>query len=179
MQVLLDKLNVWVKLCLLFCILLFAATGCTSAPPVRTTMQPVHYRMVSQPPVSFHPKVQSRRFDTYSYSEIYRRIYRESLRWEGTPHRMGGTSRNGVDCSGFVMTLYQKLFQIRLPRTTKDQVRLGQWVSKDGLKPGDLVFFHPPKKRCITKNDISMFEPAGSSNLSKYGQRITTISILY
>lgn len=66
--------------------------------------------------------------------------------WLGTPHRMGGLSRRGVDCSGLTVNLYRDLFGIRLPRTTRAQMRTGRWVDRGQLTPGDLVFFKPVKK---------------------------------
>jgi cell wall-associated NlpC family hydrolase len=66
--------------------------------------------------------------------------------WAGTPHRMGGTRRNGIDCSGFVQRIYTDLFNIQLPRSTALQVHAGEAVSRRHLRPGDLVFFRPPHK---------------------------------
>lgn len=65
--------------------------------------------------------------------------------WNGTPHRMGGTNRSGVDCSGFVQRVYDDLFGIRLPRTTAHQVRRGIDIEDSQLRPGDLVFFLPSR----------------------------------
>jgi len=64
--------------------------------------------------------------------------------WRGTRHRMGGTSRRGVDCSGFVWAVYRNVFQVNLPRTTARQIKIGAPVSRYALQPGDLVFFQPP-----------------------------------
>jgi cell wall-associated NlpC family hydrolase len=64
--------------------------------------------------------------------------------WEGTRHKLGGMGLNGVDCSGFVRHVYQKLFNIELPRTTKGQVTRGRQVKRSELRAGDLVFFKPP-----------------------------------
>lgn len=65
--------------------------------------------------------------------------------WNGTPHRMGGTDRSGVDCSGFVQRVYDDLFGIQLPRTTAAQVHRGINISNSQLRPGDLVFFLPSR----------------------------------
>ncbi len=61
--------------------------------------------------------------------------------WHGTPYRLGGLSRRGIDCSGFVYLTFRNRFNIQLPRTTGQQSRLGTRISKSELKPGDLVFF--------------------------------------
>lgn len=66
----------------------------------------------------------------------------EQLRqWYGTPYRYGGIDRGGVDCSGFVYRTYRDRFDISLPRSTEAQTSLGTQVSRDELRPGDLVFF--------------------------------------
>jgi cell wall-associated NlpC family hydrolase len=59
---------------------------------------------------------------------------------------MGGTRKSGVDCSGFVQRIFNDLFNITLPRSTALQVQTGIAVSIRHLRPGDLVFFHPPDK---------------------------------
>jgi len=66
--------------------------------------------------------------------------------WLGTPHRMGGLSRRGIDCSGLVVVLYDDLFDMRLPRTTTALMRQGRRVKKHNLTAGDLVFFKPAAK---------------------------------
>ena len=76
--------------------------------------------------------------------EIEKRLREEYRRWIGTRHRLGGTSKQGIDCSGFVQSVYKNIFKIRLPRTTKAQVRQGQPISSINLQAGDLVFFKPP-----------------------------------
>lgn len=57
----------------------------------------------------------------------------------GTPYMWGGTSSKGVDCSGLVQLAYAKM-GIHLPRTTYDQIKVGQKVGWNNLRPGDLVF---------------------------------------
>jgi cell wall-associated NlpC family hydrolase len=43
------------------------------------------------------------------------------------------------------MIVYEKLFGVTLPRGTENQVAVGVSVVKNELKPGDLVFFKPPR----------------------------------
>jgi hypothetical protein len=59
----------------------------------------------------------------------------------GTKYVWGGNSlTNGIDCSGLVQQVF-KNFGISTGRTTWDQIAEGSAVDKNGLRPGDLVFF--------------------------------------
>lgn len=61
--------------------------------------------------------------------------------WEGTPYRLGGNSRNGIDCSAFVQNAYRSVFEMDVPRTTLGQAKLGKSIKKSDVLPGDLVLF--------------------------------------
>ncbi len=77
-------------------------------------------------------------------AEIEQRLRAEYGRWKGTRHRLGGTDRRGIDCSGFVKAVYANLFNINLPRTTETQAKQGRPIPSAELQAGDLVFFKPP-----------------------------------
>ena len=62
-------------------------------------------------------------------------------KWKGVPYRLGGQSRLGVDCSGFVQLTYLQQLDQYLPRTTEDQAKIGKPIRVSELRPGDLVFF--------------------------------------
>ena len=59
----------------------------------------------------------------------------------GTRYKNGGTSRKGVDCSGFVFLVFQELAGATMPRSSGKQWKLGTGVAIDEARPGDLVFF--------------------------------------
>ncbi|HVL38399.1 MAG TPA: LysM peptidoglycan-binding domain-containing protein, partial [Fimbriimonadaceae bacterium] len=69
--------------------------------------------------------------------------------FRGIRYRYGGTSRSGFDCSGFTTTVF-KSQGVKLPRTSAAQSKVGQPVSKDNLRPGDLVFFRTRGGRSIS-----------------------------
>ncbi len=63
------------------------------------------------------------------------------LEFLGVKYRRSGESEtSGFDCSGFVKTLFEK-FEISLPRSSREQYKVGEKVDKDKLEPGDLIFF--------------------------------------
>lgn len=60
---------------------------------------------------------------------------------KGSPYKWSGTTEEGFDCSGFTMYVFAK-FGIDLPHSSSAQAKHGVEVSKDNLRPGDLVFFN-------------------------------------
>lgn len=74
-------------------------------------------------------------------SQTLEKLYQQHATWRGTPYRLGGNSRSGIDCSAFVQTTFNELFNIKLPRTTNQQVRIGKKIGRSELQAGDLVFF--------------------------------------
>lgn len=64
-------------------------------------------------------------------------VLREAESWLGTPYRYGGSSRDGVDCSGLTLRVFEK-FGLALPRTAAEQYGIGR--STEEPQPGDLAF---------------------------------------
>ena len=92
--------------------------------------------------VGKHPipkKIASDKFD----KKLVQRLIEIAKQYLGTPYRFGGTSRYGIDCSGFTMKVFDKL-GIKLPRTASEQAHVGKLAIN--LKPGDLLFFKTYRK---------------------------------
>jgi hypothetical protein len=53
----------------------------------------------------------------------------------------GGESLTGMDCSGFMQTLYKEI-GIKLPRVSADQIKVGQSIPIGQELPGDLLGFN-------------------------------------
>jgi cell wall-associated NlpC family hydrolase len=61
----------------------------------------------------------------------------------GVDYKFGGNHPDqGLDCSGFVRYVFQQATGISLPRSSKEQARVGQKIDRTQLQPGDLVFFN-------------------------------------
>ncbi|NTU43184.1 MAG: LysM peptidoglycan-binding domain-containing protein [Nitrospirales bacterium] len=56
------------------------------------------------------------------------------------PYRFGGNGNFGIDCSAYVKKVYS-LVGLELPRSAREQFRVGEEVDKEELTVGDLVFF--------------------------------------
>lgn len=70
-----------------------------------------------------------------------RALYQYIDKWIGTPHRLGGTSRRGVDCSAFVGMVMHDVYGKSVPRTSADMAQEIKRKYERQLQEGDLVFF--------------------------------------
>lgn len=74
-------------------------------------------------------------------------LYHEIYNWIGTPYRYSGESRKGIDCSGFVCSIFQKVFNKTLGQSSRDIYKTNITPLKSSeLQEGDLVFFRIRKK---------------------------------
>lgn len=72
------------------------------------------------------------------------KVIKTARSYIGTSYRYGGTTREGLDCSGLMLLSYQSV-EIKLPRNSEAQSKIGHPVSESDLKPGDLLFFSDRK----------------------------------
>lgn len=80
--------------------------------------------------------------------------------FRGTRYVMGGTSRSGFDCSGFVRYILGAASGVALPRTATEQFYHGTPIPNDQLQPGDLVFFKNTYKHGISH--VGIYAGAGN-----------------
>ena len=69
-------------------------------------------------------------------------MFRVIDEWMGTRYRLGGNSKDGIDCSALMVNLFTSLYGITLPRTAREQYGFTKHISRAELKEGDLVFFN-------------------------------------
>lgn len=106
------------------CLISGLVTACASKPEPEVTLTQTEKRIPPVPVLTKKPDLMS--------------FYDE---WHGTPYRLGGTGKMGIDCSAFVQKAFVEAYQLALPRTTKQQSRHGVELTWPEAKYGDLIFF--------------------------------------
>ncbi|GHF99727.1 peptidase [Deinococcus piscis] len=94
---------------------------------------------------------------------------RNALAMLNTPYVYGGNSPSGVDCSSFVVRVFQPL-GLSLPRTSAQQARVGQPVARASLRGGDLVFFDTVGRGGVTHVGIYLGDDQFVNANSYYGR---------
>jgi len=70
-----------------------------------------------------------------------KQIIKTAVKYIGTPHCMGGTTKKCMDCSGLTYVSFAKN-KIEIPRNSQEQARYGRIIfDRNDLKKGDLIFF--------------------------------------
>ncbi|MBN8209837.1 C40 family peptidase [Bacillus sp. NTK071] len=80
-------------------------------------------------------------------------ITEEALSLVGTPYESGGTTPSGFNNSGFVHYVFDSV-DIPVPNYTEEQSEVGETITLENLKPGDVVFFENTYKEGISHNGI-------------------------
>ncbi|CAA6827035.1 MAG: Unknown protein [uncultured Thiotrichaceae bacterium] len=80
-----------------------------------------------------------------SHSPVRSTLVSNAYKNLGVPYRYGGTTSNGMDCSGLTQTVY-KNSGISIPRTTAQQRDASRTIHISRLLPGDLIFFKTSAK---------------------------------
>ncbi len=75
-------------------------------------------------------------------TDIKSKLLNQYSGWKGVRYRLGGTGKNGIDCSAFVQRTFREQFGLSLPRSTSEQQSVGKSINKSKLRVGDLVLFN-------------------------------------
>lgn len=70
--------------------------------------------------------------------------------WWGTPYSLGGSTKNGVDCSYFTFDVMKEVYKVNLKRTAAEQYEQSAKIEWNDLKEGDLIFFKAEGRRNIS-----------------------------
>ena len=93
----------------------------------------------------------------------FAQLMQEATKYIGFPYQWGGsTPETSFDCSGFVCWVYTHSGVHNLPRTSAQQIyNQCTPVSKDEVKPGDLVFFTGTYQSSNPVTHIGIVRPEG------------------
>ncbi|WP_125723289.1 C40 family peptidase [Flavobacterium ustbae] len=80
----------------------------------------------------------------------------------GVRYKAGGTTKSGFDCSGLVYTTFESE-NIKLPRPSYEQAKVGKVIPLNDAKKGDLIFFKTNKSRTI--NHVGLITEANSDEV--------------
>ena len=70
------------------------------------------------------------------------KVVNYALQFVGGRYVWGGNDpHTGADCSGFVKYVLQHAAGVSLPRTSREQAKVGKSISSSEMRPGDLIFY--------------------------------------
>ena len=97
--------------------------------------------------------------------------------WKGTKYALGGDSGSGIDCSALTRRIYREVYGYELPRKTDQQIKIGSHISRENLKPGDIVFFRPEER--VNHTAVYLGESLFINASSAKGVVISTLENTY
>ncbi len=106
------------------------------------------------------------------------KLYKFIYEWIGTPYIFGGNTKRGIDCSAFVKSIYEKVFNTSILRNSRDIFSMTNPLSKDELKEGDLVFFKI-KSKSISHVGVYLGDSRFAHASSSGGVRISNLNEPY
>jgi lipoprotein Spr len=85
-------------------------------------------------------------------------LYAAISNWLGTPYKIGGTTKKGIDCSGFAGVIYKNVYKKTLNRSSGDIFKKDvAKIERSKLSEGDLVFFRTDKGDKKIPNHIGIY----------------------
>lgn len=101
----------------------------------------------------------------------------EALAWLGTPYRLGGFSKAGVDCSGFLYNVLKSAAPELGPFPRRSDEYAGFGAKTEDIQPGDILLFS--REGGIYHVGIALSESTFIHSASEGGRTGVIISSLY
>lgn len=133
----------------IFILVLVLSLCCTTIVKAQVANDSVIVISAGQPELDIHV-VDSfyKRFNIDISKADNPNLYLETFRWYKTCYRYGGSTENGIDCSGFVNMLMEYTKGKKLPRSSAEMYTVCTPIEEnDTPAEGDLVFFKIKKGR--------------------------------
>lgn len=95
----------------------------------------------------------------------------------GTPYVWGATGPNKFDCSGFTQEVFCQV-GIKIPRNSRAQAKVGEYIPYEHLKRGDMVFFNTTGKDKSRVTHVGIYLNNGKFiHASSGGKRVIISSL--
>ena len=116
---------------------------------------------------------------SHGLSRLDDRIFQEVSKYIGVRYKRGGSSRSGVDCSGFVRLIYRHVFHVDLPFVASSQSKLPMFkdIPLEELRTGDLIYFcRTPKRKNINHVGIYLTDGEFAHAIEAKGVTVSSLS---
>ena len=131
-----------------------AAAALVSPQEIKETITPSSETQIAEnTPPAIQADSTSTIIKVSNHSELVDQLIVNATENIGTRYRSGGTTKAGFDCSGLMISTFSN-FDIKLPRSSIEQSRIGMKVTSDEAQKGDLIFFKTNGRRQI--NHVGM-----------------------
>ena len=110
------------------------------------------------------------------HRSIRSKIEDNAKRFLGYRYVWGATGPNKFDCSGFTQKVFRNV-GINLPRVSREQAKVGKYVSFNALKKGDIVFFDTKHRKTGRVTHVGIYLEDGKFiHASSGGKRVMITS---
>lgn len=106
-------------------------------------------------------------------------LLQEVMNWLGTPYHYGGHTSKGIDCSAFTQRVFMNLAGMKIPRTARTQINIGEKIPREELQFGDLIFFHTRRRPYVSHVGIYLCDDLFAHASSRYGVTVSSIKSGY
>jgi lipoprotein Spr len=106
------------------------------------------------------------------------KLYAFIDKWLNTPYKWGGTDENGIDCSAFIQRLLNEVYDLKLPRTSIEQLytnRVELFTSHKYFSEGDIIFFRTMKNKTVSHVGIYLSNYMFVNSSSSKGVSIASL----
>jgi len=115
-------------------------TGCGGAKGTVQTKKRKENRRSTYPDYQTGKPKNAGTVDYTEVSDLRQQVVDNALSYLGITYKYGGTTVNGMDCSGLIYTAHREA-NISVPRTSAAMYGDVRRVDLDEVVPGDLLFF--------------------------------------
>ena len=112
--------------------------------------------------------------NTTTNTKLYQFVYE----WLGTPYRLGGDYKRGIDCSKFSLAVYENVFNTTIGYNSRNQYANVEPIRKNDLQAGDFVFFKI-RSRSITHVGVYLGDDKFAHASSSKGVMVSDLNDAY